>query len=311
MLDEPSRQFLAYLQQQIGPPFETLPIETLRASMDAMAAADTAGPTIARVENFTAALPHANVAVRLYHPLPGQALPVLVYYHGGGWMSWNVNSHDPVCRRLSDAGQFAVLSVEYRLAPENKYPAAVDDAYEVIAWLRAHAATLGIDSNRIGVAGDSAGGNLAAVVAQLVRDNAGAPLRFQALIYPVTDATMSHPSYIEHASDGSLSAVVMRHFIDSYLPADVDRRDPTISPLFAANFAGLPPAIVIVAEYDPLRDDGFNYAQRLQEANIAVQVEHFPNSMHGFISMGGLIGPESGLKAIKLVAEAFRRECKL
>jgi acetyl esterase len=307
MLDEVSRRLVAQLQQQGGPAFEALPIAALRMAMDAMAGSDAPGPAIPRVEDLAAELPHGAISVRLYHPRPGTRLPVLVYYHGGGWISWSVASFDPVCRRLCEASQCAVVSVDYRLAPEHKYPAAVDDAYAVLGWVRARAELLGIDAGRVGVGGDSAGGNLAAVVTQLVRERRDPPLRFQALIYPVTDVTMSHPSYQEHASDATLTASVMRHFIGSYLPADADRRHPTISPLFATDLAGLPPAIMIIAEYDPLRDEGFAYARRLREAGVPVQVEHFQSSMHGFVSLGGLIGPESGLQAIRQVAEAFRR----
>ena len=308
MLEETSRQLVAQLQQPDTPPLETQPIATLRDAMDAMAAADNPGPDIAHVTDFSVGLAHGSISVRLYHPLPGKRLPVLVYYHGGGWVAWNVQALDPVCRRLSDAGKFAVVSVEYRLAPEHKYPAAVDDAYAVLGWIRTQADALGIDARRMGVAGDSAGGNLAAVVAQLNRDRCDPPLQFQALIYPVTDATMSLPSYVEHASDATLTATVMQHFIRNYLPANADRRNPSISPLFASDFAGLPPAVVIVAEYDPLRDDGLAYAHRLQQAGVPTQVEHFADSMHGFISLGGLICPASGLRAVRLVAEAFRQQ---
>ena len=307
MLEEASRQLVAQLQQPGNPPLETQPVDALRAAMDAMAATDAPGPPIARVADFSATLPHATISVRLYHPLPDQRLPVLVYYHGGGWIAWNVQGHDPVCRRLSDAGQFAVISVEYRLAPEHQYPAAVDDAYAVLAWIRQHAGPLGIDPERMGVAGDSAGGNLAAVVAQLTRDRGDPPLHFQALIYPVTDATMSLPSYVEHESDAVLTRSVMQHFIGSYVPAGVDRRQPTISPLFVDTATGLPPALVIVAEYDPLRDDGIAYARRLEQAGVPVQLEHFEHSMHGFVSLGGLIGADSGLRAVHLVAHAFRQ----
>jgi len=307
MLEEASRRLVAQLQQG-GLSLATQPIATLRAAMDALAGADSPGPSIARVADFSATLAHGPISVRLYHPLPGERLPVLVYYHGGGWISWSVQAFDPVCRRLSDAGKFAVVSVEYRLAPEHKYPAALDDAYAVLGWIRAQADVLEIDAARVGVAGDSAGGNLAAVVTQLTRDRHDPPLQFQALIYPVTDATMSLPSYAEHASDATLTATVMQHFIRSYLPENIDRRHPNISPLFASDVAGLPPALVIVAEYDPLRDDGFAYAHRLRQAGIPVQVEHFAHSMHGFVSLGGLIGPESGLRAVRLVADAFRRQ---
>lgn len=306
MLEEASRQLVAQLQQANDPPLETQPIAALRAAMDAMAASDSAGPPIARVADFAATVPHGSVPVRLYHPQPGERLPLLVYYHGGGWISWHVQAFDAVCRRLSEAGRCAVLSVDYRLAPEHKYPAGLEDAYAVLGWIRAQAAMLEIDAGCIGVAGDSAGGNLAAVVAQWTRRRRDPPLQFQALIYPVTDATMSQPSYVEHASDATLTATVMQHFISNYLPAGMDRRDPSISPLFAGDVAGLPPALLIIAEYDPLRDEGLAYARRLQQAGVAVQVEHFAHSMHGFISLGGLIGPASGLRAVRMVAEAFR-----
>ena len=309
MLEEASRLLVAQLKQLDGPPFESQPIAARSAAMDAMAAADSPGPAIARVEDLSAQLDHATISVRLYHPSPDQRLPALVYFHGGGWISWNVQAFDAVCRRLSEAGKFAVVSVEYRLAPEHKYPAAVDDAYGAVGWVRAQADGLGIDPARVGVAGDSAGGNLAAIVSRLMRERRAAPLQFQALIYPVTDLTMSHASYVEHASDATLTATVMQHFIRSYLPPDVDARHPNISPLFASDVAGLPPALVILAEYDPLRDEGFAYARRLEQAGVPVQVEHFAHSMHGFISLGGLIGPESGLRAVRMVADAFRRHC--
>lgn len=307
MLEEASRQLVAQLQQPGNPPLETQPVEVLRAAMDAMAATDAPGPSIARVADFRTDLSHAAISVRLYHPLPDQRLPVLVYYHGGGWVAWNVQALDPVCRRLSDTGKFAVISVEYRLAPEHQYPAAVDDAYAVLGWIRDHADMLGVDPQRMGVAGDSAGGNLAAVVARRARDRQGPAVQFQALIYPVTDATMSQPAYAEHASDAALTRSVMQHFVGCYLPADVDRRDPDISPLFVADAAGLPPALVIVAEYDPLRDDGLAYARRMEAAGVPVQLEHFEHSMHGFLSLGGLIGAESGLRAVHMVASAFRQ----
>jgi len=310
MLDPRSQEFLALLRQQEGPPFETLPVDALRAAMDAMAATDSAGPDIARVQDIAATLSHASLSVRLYHPSPGTTLPVLIYFHGGGWISWNVQSHDPICRRLSAAGRFAVVSVEYRLAPEHPYPAAVDDAIGVCNWIVAQADELEVDPRNMGIAGDSAGGNLAAVVTQLARDRGGPPLRFQALVYPVTDATMSLPAYVEHADDGSLTAAVMRRFIDSYVPNREQRSLPTVSPLFADSCANLPPALVIVAEYDPLRDDGLQYAKRLQGAGVPVRLEHFSESMHGFLSMGGVIGPESGVRAVESIASAFNRACR-
>ncbi|MFZ9675268.1 MAG: alpha/beta hydrolase [Ilumatobacteraceae bacterium] len=240
-----------------------------------------------------------GVPARLYRPTASTKIGLLVYYHGGGWVLGSIDSHDDVCRKLARAMGHAVLSVDYRLAPEHPFPAPVEDSVNALRWAYANASELGIDPNRIAVGGDSAGGNLAAVVANV----APVPLRYQMLIYPVTDATRSSQSYIDNAVGYRLTAAGMKWFCDHYLSGGVgSETDPRVSPLFAPDtvLSDTPPALVITAEYDPLRDEGEDYARRLMEAGVSCALARYSGMIHGFFSMSEMV--DDGMKAIEHAA---------
>jgi len=243
-----------------------------------------------------------GVPCRLYRPSAIEPLGLLVFLHGGGWVIGDLDSHDNVCRSLANQSGQAVLSVDYRLAPETKFPGAVDDTLHAVRWAYDHAADLGCDPNRLAVGGDSAGGNLAAVAA-LAHE---VPLRFQLLIYPVTDATMSAPSYAANGEGYFLTAGGMRWFIDHYLDGtDTNPRDPRVSPLFATDdaLASAPPAMVITAEFDPLRDEGDEYAERLAAAGVPTNHLRFGGMFHGFFSMAEFV--DGGKAAIAAASAAL------
>ena len=226
-----------------------------------------------------------EITVRAYSPGGPGPHPVLVYYHGGGWVIGDLYTHDGLCRSLTNAARCAVVSVDYRLAPESKYPVAAEDSYAALTWVVANAARLGIDPRRVAVGGDSAGGNLATVVALMARDRRGPALVHQVLIYPVTDHDLDTPSYIENATGYVLTREGMRWFWNHYLAREAQGREPHASPLRAPSLAGLPPALVITAECDPLRDEGEAYAARLRDAGVPVTLTRYTGMFHGFVRM--------------------------
>jgi acetyl esterase len=214
---------------------------------------------------------------------------LLVYFHGGGWVLGGIETHDGVCRELANAAGCVVVSVDYRLAPEHKFPAAVEDCYAATQWAAAHAGDLGADARRLAVGGDSAGGNLAAVVSQMAPDRGGPPIVFELLVYPVTTAAFDTPSYRDNAEGYLLTAGDMRWFWNHYLNGPADADNPYASPLRATRLAGLPPALVITAEFDPLRDEGEQYAQRLEEAGVPTRLIRYDGMIHGFFGMSHMM----------------------
>ena len=232
-----------------------------------------------------------GIPVRIYWPPIAQHdnLPVVVFYHGGGWSIGDLDTHDRVARTLAVGAEAIVVSVDYRLAPEHPYPQGIDDSWAALRWVGEHAAELGGDPARIAVAGDSAGGNIAAVMAQLARDNGGPPLIFQLLWYPSTTGDTTLPSMIENADGPILDRDVVAAFLQWYLPPDIDMAEPdklppTLAPANTADLSGLPPAFICTAEYDPLRDDGARYAELLSAAGVPVELYNAPTLMHGFVS---------------------------
>jgi acetyl esterase len=264
-------------------------------------------PQIGDVRDLTADGPLGPIPLRVYRPAgmtDSRRLPALVFFHGGGWVIGDLETHDVACRQITAEAGVSVIAVDYRLAPEHKFPAAVDDAWAATRWIAAHAAELGIDADRLAVGGDSAGGNLAAVVSLLARD-AGAPrIRLQILTYPVTDLASESRSYEELADGYMLTRDGMRWFRAHYLGKEEDAADWRVSPLRAPSLAGLPPALVITAGYDPLRDEGEAYARRLREAGVTVDAVCFGGMIHGFVPMGRLI--DTAFRAVALIAGSLR-----
>ena len=233
--------------------------------------------------------PGGPIPLRLYRPSADGTLPVLVFFHGGGWVVGDIETHDTLCRHLANRSDCAVVSVDYRLAPEHRFPAAVDDCFAATSWVADNAAALGVDPTRLAVGGDSAGGNLAAVVSLLARD-AGAPrISYQLLIYPATDAAMRHGSVARFAEGYVLTRSTMRWFYEQYLPDRQAAADWRVSPLVAPDLAGVAPALVMTAGYDPLCDEGDAYAERLAAVGVAVQHRRFPGQIHGFTTNGKII----------------------
>lgn len=242
-----------------------------------------------RVEELQIPVAGGTIPARLYAPKSDQALPVLVHYHGGGWVYMNLETHDAYCRVLSNRTGCAVLAVEYRKAPEHPYPVPLEDCYQALLWTVEQANTLGLDAGRMGVVGDSAGGNLAAAVALKARDSDGPALRVQILTYPAVDASMSKPSIEDNAAAPLLGRPQMAWFWNHYNSNDVDPTESYLSPLAAANCADLPPAIVSTAEFDPLRDEGDAYAEKLKAAGVTVEHLQYPSVFHGFMLMAKII----------------------
>jgi acetyl esterase len=263
--------------------------EARRQFREARAPLQPEPPEVASVEDRAIPGPGGQLPIRSYRPLGSGArdlLPGLVYFHGGGWTIGDLDTHDGVCRALANAARCAVVSVDYRLGPEHKFPAAVDDSVAATRWVAAEAGRLGIDAARLAVGGDSAGGNLATVVALTARDAGGPALAFQLLIYPGTDIDGQFPSIAELGHGHLLTREVMKYFRECYLRGPEDCGDWRCSPLRAKDLSGLPPALVVTAEFDPLRDEGRAYAERLREAGVRVAYSCYPGMIHGFVTMG-------------------------
>jgi acetyl esterase len=251
--------------------------------MDAAAMFFGSKPKVGRVEDRTIPGPAGPIRIRLTAPEGPGPFPAVVYLHGGGWVVGSLHSHDQLCRAITRASGVAVVSVDYRLAPEDPFPAAVDDAEAATRWVADHGEEFGVDPLRLAVGGDSAGGNLATVVARRARDRGFPRLVFQVLLYPVTDSNRDTPSYLKNADGYMLTRELMAWYWDQYVPDAARRLDPDASPLCADDLSRLPPALVVTAEFDPLRDEAEHYARRLAEAGVAVQLSRYPGMIHGFI----------------------------
>jgi len=256
-----------------------------RASLGALDSAGAAGAE-EDVEDRSIPGPAGPVPVRVYRPPGAGPAPLVAYFHGGGWVIGDIDTHDGTCRTLSRRTGAVVVSVGYRLAPEHRFPAAVDDCDAATAWVAAHGSDLGGDPGRLGVAGDSAGGNLAAAVTLRAWRRGGPAIRAQALVYPAVDFTTVRPSSVSNGEGYLLTAAAVRWFAAQYL-GDHDPADPLASPLLA-DLTGLPPAVVATAEFDPLRDEGRAYAEALDDAGVPVRLLDFPGLVHGFMGLGAL-----------------------
>ena len=264
-------------------------------------------PALDSVANLVCEGPAGNIPVRIYRPrVEGQVpLPALVFYHGGGWVVGDLETHDHMCRYLAGHSGVVVASVDYRLAPEHKFPASYDDALAAIRWVMSAPGDLNIDANRLAIGGDSAGGNLSAAVTLALRDAGAPPLNLQLLMYTVADFLADNQSKRDYTTGYMLTKAAMEMFTDWYLPDRSARSDPRASPQQAADHSGLPPAFIQTAEYDILRDEGRRYADTLQEAGVAVEYTCYPGMIHGFMRMGSKI--DTAISALDDAVKALRK----
>jgi acetyl esterase len=299
-----AEQLLALLAEAGAPPFEELTVPIAREATQGFLELQGERTEISSVVDRTVPGPLGEIPIRVYAPGPGPR-PLVVYFHGGGWVIGNLDVVDDPCRRLAAATGSVVVSVDYRLAPEHRYPAAFDDCYAATAWAAEHADELGGDPSRLAVAGDSAGGNLAAAVAIAARDRGGPELKAQLLIYPVIDFNFGTDSYRDNGDGYMLNKATMQWFWAHYLGAQDLGEDPYACPSRASDLAGLPPAYVATCEYDPLRDEAEAYARRLAEAGVPVTAKRFDGMLHGFLWTLGVI--PSGLVIIDEMAAVLRK----
>ena len=307
MLDPQAKALLDLMVERAVPPTHTLtPEQARRFYVERRAVTQPPPRPLGEVRDLTASGPHGAIPLRLYRPdgLANPA-PVLVYYHGGGWVIGDLDTHDSLCRDLADAGRCVVVAVDYRMGPEHRFPAAVDDVLAATRWLQANADALQLDPTRLAVGGDSAGGNLAAVVALAWRDAGQAPpLRLQLLIYPATDMRALAPSHTHNGQGYLLTSDTIAYFRGHYLD-EHQLGDWRASPLLHADLAGLAPALVLTAGFDPLRDEGRQYADALSAAGTPAQYVCFERQIHGFITMGRVI--DEANTAVGLCGVALQR----
>lgn len=288
------------------PPYHTVtPFVARRLYRDTRAAVSPRPPEVAEARLLIADGP---LAMRAYRPAGAgkeERLPALLFFHGGGWTIGDLDTHDVVCRQLANGARCAVFSVDYRLAPEHPFPAAVDDCIAATDYVHKNAAALGVDAGRIAVGGDSAGGNLAAVVSIHARDSGGPPIAFQLLIYPATDQRGGYPSLQRNGQGYLLTRDSMDFFRGCYLPNRADWSDWRASPLLAKDLSRLPPALVLTAGFDPLVDEGKAYAERLRREGVEVQYREYEDMVHGFALLGGVVDRANA--AVAECAAALKR----
>ncbi|HEY4344770.1 MAG TPA: alpha/beta hydrolase [Parvibaculum sp.] len=305
-LDPQVKGLLDAMAANPAPRMIDLPVAQAREMYRGIASTlDLQGVPIGKVEDRKIPGPAGDIPVRIYTPVAagGDALPVLVYFHGGGWVIGDLETHDALCRTLSNEAGCKVVAVDYRLAPEHRFPAAADDCFAVVKWVEANGSSIGVDATRIAVAGDSAGGNLAAVVSQAALTAKGPKIVFQLLIYPVTDTNIDTGSYRENANGYFLERDSMIWFFDHYLDG-ADRSDPRIAPLKAASLAGLPRAYVVTAGFDPLRDEGRAYAEALKAAGVPTEYVNYEGMIHGFFNLQAAF--DVSRDAVKAAAKALK-----
>ena len=309
MLRPQARALLDFIEQRGVPPTHTLsPAEARAFYRERRFFTQPDAPEVALVRDLQAEGPLGAIPVRLCRPLgasPEALLPVLVYFHGGGWVIGDLDTHDVLCRELANAAGCAIVAVDYRVAPKHRFPAAVDDCLAATYWVQRNAALLGIDRARLGVGGDSAGGNLAAVVALGARDAGDLPIAFQLLIYPGTDMRRNAASHENNGQGYLLTRETIDYFHNHYIVDAVQDLDWRASPLLCDDLSRLPPALLITAGYDPLRDEGLMYSHRLSDAGNRVTHVCFERQIHGFITMGKV--PDEANAAVSMCAAEMRR----
>ncbi len=280
---------------------EGLSVDQQRVQMRKMVNAYKKDIPLIRIENQTISVNNQSIPIRIYSDSKETDLPILIYYHGGGWVVGDLETHDGICRQLAKSSKLLVVSVDYRLAPEHPYPIPLEDAYNSLLWIKENGQTIGGNPQQIAVGGDSAGGNLAAAVALKARDENGPKISYQALIYPVTDLSkLTTQSYQNFKEGFFLTRDMMAQYIDYYVPA-ANRKEAYVSPLLADNLQDLPPTLVITAGFDPLRDEGEQYGERLKAAGIPTTITRYKDTIHGFFGLEAL--GKAGVEAIQEVGD--------
>jgi acetyl esterase/lipase len=307
-LDPDAETLLAMIRAAGRPPLETLTPEEARQAFTAGRKVTAPEPQdVAEVRDLACPGPLGEIKLRAYRPrgtAADEVLPALIYFHGGGWLLGDLESHDTACRHYANGARCRVVSVDYRMAPEHKFPAAVDDSAAATRWIIDNAAALGINHTRVAVGGDSAGGNLSAVLAIMARDGALPPLVYQLLVYPATDMAMVTRSS-QTATIGILTTPTMKWFIEHYLRGPKDVSDWRASPLRAADLSGVAPALVLTCAYDPLCDEGIAYARRLEREGVRVMHLHYSDQTHGFVGQGKII--RAAGTALDMMAAALKK----
>jgi len=314
MIHPQAQALLDLIEQRNLPPIQALaPVEARAYYRDRRTLTQPPAPPVAEVREMQCDGPAGAIPLRLYKPLPragstladAAALPVLVYFHGGGWTIGDLDTHDVLCRQLANAAHCAVVSVDYRMGPEHRFPGAVHDCHAATRWVQRFAEPLGLDPARIAVGGDSAGGNLAAVVAILARDSGDLPLAFQLLIYPATDMRAVHASHATNGKGYLLERETIAYYHDHYIDDRMHDQDWRASPLLHPDLSGLPPSLLLTAGFDPLRDEGLDYADALAAAGNRNTYVCFEREIHGFITMGKVI--DEANTAVALCAAELAR----
>ena len=309
-LDPIMKAFIDQMALQPAPKMYELPAPAARMMFAAIM--EMTGPKdvpIGKVANLVCPGPGGDIPLRIYTPVAAAAetLPALLFFHGGGFVIGNIDTHDGLCRIIANEAGVRVIAVDYRLAPEHKYPAAIEDAYAALTYVEANAAQLGVDANRLAVGGDSAGGAMTAVLTQMTKEKGGPKIAFQLLFFPVTQVGDETPSLKNYAEGFVLERAGLEWFYKSYVPAGTDRRDPGISPLYGS-LEGLPPAYLTVAEFDPLHDEGLEYGRKLKAAGVACEIVDYPGLVHDFIYFQSVL-PQAAV-ALKAAAQALKKALK-
>jgi acetyl esterase len=299
------RAILEGIAAQNLPPLETLPVPIARQAAHGFDPLAGEPEPVARVENRKITGRGGEIPIRIYTPERDGPFPGLVYLHGGGWVICDLDTHDNICRAISKRAGAVVVAVDYRLAPEHKFPAALEDSIDATRWVASNADALNIDPKRLAIAGDSAGANMATVIAVKARDAKDPAIALQVLVYPVINLSeVNTPSHREFAQDHFLTRSAMEWFANQFFAPGTDRKNPDISPVFTPNLRGLPPALVITAECDPLRDEAEDYARRLENSGVEVTLTRYDGMIHPFLS---LLGATPGAqRAVDQIAAAVR-----
>jgi acetyl esterase len=302
-MDPQSKIFLEQMNALDEPPMQTLPVEQVRQEMEQYAVPSSI--ELAKIDNISISGPEGQIPLRIYVPKGKGPFPVFVTIHGGGWVFGSLNTHDPFCRSIAEEAGVIVVSVDYRLAPEHKFPAGLNDCYAATLWVEKHIRQWGGDPSRLAIGGDSAGGNLTAAVTLLAKEKKFPSFKAQVLIYPVIQPCFDTPSYQKFAEGYLLSREEMKWFWDLYLNRPEDAQNPLASPILAKDLSGLPPALIIQAEFDPLYEEGLAYGKKLQAAHVSVTIKSYP-TIHVFVNLRHHL--DIGQKAVSDIAMFIKTE---